>query len=638
MRQIPAQLFPLSAAFVALGVLALGQTPEASRATRVARQDASVAADRSAANPELMPVEEIRAGMVGTGRTVFQGAELEDFQVHILGVLRHVMGPRRNLILARLEGGPLAETGVIAGMSGSPVYVDGRLIGAVSYSLGAFSKEPIAGITPIAEMMESVALPGARPATSPARLELPVTREGLAASLRAAFTRARPFAGRADDLEVLGLSFTAGAQLGAMLRPIATPLVIGGFSPDLTDIVAGSFRDLGFAPTVTSATRDAPTPNSDRPLRPGDAVGVSLVTGDLELAATGTVTHIDGDRVYAFGHPFYNLGPTQFPMTTAHVFTVLPSLSSSVKIVGVGDVVGTFQQDRATAIAGTLGDGPPLIPLHISLDSDRGLSKSFDFEVVDDQLFTPLLTYLSILNTLRSYEREFGAATFAVKGTTRVKDYGDIAFEDVFAGDSPSVGAATYVAAPITFLLSNHFAPVEIEAVDITISSTEQPRTATLERVWLDNVRPRAGDTVDLKILTRTYRGEETTRTVPIAIPSNASGTLSILVSDGTRLTRWERQQLRTPGEPRSLEQMIRALNNAHRNNTLYVRLLNSDAGAVVNGETLGSLPPSILSVFESDRSGGSFIPLRKATIGDWELPTDYAVSGSRLLTISLNQ
>src|SRR5688572_20135877 len=186
------------------------------------------------ATPALMPVEEIRAGMVGTGRTVFQGSELQDFKVHILGVLRNVIGPKRNLILARLEGGPLAQTGVAQGMSGSPVYIDGRLIGAVSYSIGAFSKEPIAGITPIEEMKDDTAMPRAR-APSQARLELPVTRESLAAALTATYARLAPFAARSADVQTIGIPAAAGAQLGAMMRPISTPLLMGGFEPDIAD-------------------------------------------------------------------------------------------------------------------------------------------------------------------------------------------------------------------------------------------------------------------------------------------------------------------------------------------------------------------------------------------------------------------
>src|ERR671931_117464 len=234
-----------------------------------------------------MSVSEIRPGMVGIGRTVFDGTHVEEFKAHILGVLGNVIGPRRSLILARLEGGPLANTGVIAGMSGSPVYVDGKLIVAVSYALGSFSKEPIAGITPIAEMTDAAALNASRPPGARVHIELPLT--------------------------------------------------------------------------------------------PGDAVGVAFLTGDLQLGGTGTVTHIDGEHVYAFGHPMYNLGPTEFPMTRAYVYTVLPSLLASMKLSTTGEVICTFLQDRATTIAGRLGSGPKLIPLTLTLDTGRAPKRTFSF-------------------------------------------------------------------------------------------------------------------------------------------------------------------------------------------------------------------------------------------------------------------
>jgi hypothetical protein len=583
-----------------------------------------------------MPVDAVKPGMIGTGTSVFEGNQRAEFKVQILGVLRNVLGPRRNLILARLEGGPLAQTGVIAGMSGSPVFIDGQLVGAVSYSLGAFSKEPIAGITPIDEMIETTSLNTRRaPVTRQARVEGPLTYDTMAVFVRQAFTRLQPFAERPQDVQSFGLPLAAGADLATKLRPIATPIVLGGFGGEVFDMLAGSLRGAGFVPVV-SGSAGAQEAGSTEPLQPGDALGVSLVSGDLEMAATGTVTYVDGDRVYAFGHPFYNLGPTAFPMTRAHVMTVLPSLMSSTKVTGVGEVIGTVQQDRATAIAGTLGEGPKMIPLHISLDSDRGMQKKFSFQVVNDQMFTPLLTYISILNTLRSYEREYGAATFTVKGKTMVKEHGTLDFEDVFTGESPSMGAAASIAGPITFLLSNDLAPVELESVDISISSTEQPRTSTLERVWVDELQPRAGRTVPLKILTRSYRGEEHIRTLPIDIPANAMGTLSLLVSDGAQLAQWEQREMRQSLEVQNIPQMIRALNNTRRNNRLYVRLLSSGAGAVVNGETLSALPPSVLAVLESDRNGGNFTPLRSAAIGQWEMQTEYAVSGSRMLTINV--
>jgi hypothetical protein len=374
------------------------------------------------------------------------------------------------------------------------------------------------------------------------------------------------------------------------------------------------------------------------PLKPGDAIGVAFVTGDLQLGGTGTVTHIDGDRVYAFGHPMYNLGPTEFPMTRAYVYTVLPSLFSSMKLSSTGDVIGTFLQDRATTIAGRLGPGPQLIPLTLTLESDRTTKRTFNFGLVNDQLFTPLMTYATILNTASSYERQFGTATFQVRGTATIKKHDAIAFNNLFSGEQASMGAAAYIVAPITYLVGNDFEKVQLESIDITLSTAEEPKTATLERVWLDDPRPRAGRTVPLKMLLRTYRGDDIVRTLPIEIPSNASGSLSVLVTDGARLSQAEQRETRTPNQQRSVDQMIRLLNKGRRNNTLYVKLLGSDAGAVVNGELLSSLPPSVLGVLESDRNGGTFNPLHSATIGEWELPTEHLVSGSRTVTITVSQ
>lgn len=585
----------------------------------------------------LMPLDEIRPGMIGVGRTVFQGSELQDFKVQILGVLRNVQGPRRDLILARLEGGPLAETGVAQGMSGSPVYIDGRLIGAISYSIGTFSKEPIAGITPIAEMKD--ATESRRKPAPRARLDLPVTREGLAAALTAAYGRLAPFASRPADVQSIGLPAAAGAQIGAMLRPIATPIVMSGFEPEAVDLLGGAFRDAGFTPVVSGGSSDPALPVPSHPLREGDAIGVALIRGDLEMGATGTVTHIDGDRIYAFGHPFYNLGPAEFPLTRAYVYTMLPSLMSSFKISSLGETIGTMQQDRATAIAGTLGRGPALVPMSVTLDSDRSTTKrTLEYRLVNDQLFTPLVAYVAMFNTLASYERQYGAATFMVRSRARIKGHGDLTVEDVFTEDNPILGASTAVAAPLSMLLANDIEPIALEGLDVSIISSETPRSVTIERAWLDEVRPRAGKTIPLKVLTRSYRGEETISTVPIEIPANVSGDLSLLVTDGRHLNALEQRDLRRSLQPQSVTQMLRALNETRRNNRIYIRLLSGTPGAVVNGEALTALPPSVLSVLEGDRNGGTFTPIRSATVGEWELPMDSAVTGARLLTLTVER
>jgi hypothetical protein len=246
------------------------------------------------------------------------------------------------------------------------------------------------------------------------------------------------------------------------------------------------------------------------------------------------------------------------------------------------------------------------------------------------------MTYTALVNTLGSYERQFGTASYAVSGKVRLKKYDEVSFDNLFAGDNSPSNASAYVVAPISALINNDYENVEIDNLELTVKSTEEPLTASVERVWLDDTRPRAGRTVPLKVLLRTYRGEDMLRTIPIAIPANASGTLVVMVSDGQRLSQTEQREARQP-QPRSVSQLIRSLNKARQNSTLYVKLLASDAGAVVRGELLSSLPPSVLAVLESDRSGGSFNPLNSATIGEWELPTDHVISGTRTLTIQVS-
>ena len=600
----------------------------------------ALAATTPMAQTPTMPVDEVRPGMVGIGRTVFHGSTIEEFKVHILGVLKNVVGPRRDLILARLEGGPLERTGVIAGMSGSPVYIDGRMIGAVSYSLGQFSKEPIAGITPIAEMTDATALATSPPGTRPVAMTWPPTPEELLSIWARDLGRTRPFA--SDPLQtLLSGDPSLSPRLATMLHPIAVPMVTSGFEPGLFTPLTPALADRGLVPVSASATA-APqqavrTSATSATLRPGDAMGVALMTGDFMLGATGTVTHIDGDRIYGFGHPMFNLGPTQFPLTRADVQLILPSLLASSKLASFGEVVGTVQQDRATAVAGRLGAAPRMIPMSITLNSDRTTKREFHVQVVKDVTFTPLLTYLAIANVLTGYERAAGPASYTVRGTATIRQHGDIAFEDIFTGDQPAGAASAYVAGPMTFLLKNASEPVEVERLTLTIDAVEQSRTARIERVWLDTDRPRAGRDATVKVLLRTHRGEELIKTVTIATPPNAAGSLQLLVADANRFTAEDRRQTRG-ADVQPVAQMIRTFNRARRNNRLYVRLSASDEGAIVNGEALSGLPPSVLAVLEADRNSGTYSPLRTAVRGEWEVPVELSISGSRQLTIALDQ
>jgi hypothetical protein len=583
----------------------------------------------------FMPVDDVRAGMEGVGRTVFSGETPEEFAVHILGVLRNIVGPQRDLVLARLDGGPLAEAGVMQGMSGSPVYIDGRLLGAVSYALGTFSKVPIAGITPIGEMVEATAMATVRAPSTRVRLELPLSPERLTAALSTTLRRIQSFAADPADIEVVGLSRQAGAQLAFGLQPIATPFIMNGFAGPSADLLRGALRGAGFAPSaVPPSESQDPAPGSL--LEPGDAVGLLVARGDLEVGASGTVTHVDGNRVYAFGHQFFNLGPTAFPMTRAAVHTLLPSLMTSQKVATLGSIVGTVEQDRTTAIAGTLGAGPSLIPVRVELDSDRGYAKRFAFDVVHDEFFTPLLVYLSIASALNGYERQVGTATFAVEGTATVAGHEALRLSDLFTGVEAAAGASSYVASPVTLLMANQIEPVRVEAINVTIRASEEPLSATIERAWLDEVRPRVGETLRLSVLLREYGGREQLHTVPVSLPPNAPRDLTLLVADATHMAQWEQREQQGSQQPQSVSQIIRVLNRRRPNNRVYVRLLATDAGAVVAGEPMPALPPSVLTVLEADPQASEFSRLRQAVLGAWDIPTGSAVSGSRTLAITV--
>ena len=590
-----------------------------------------------------MPLEEVRAGMTGTGITVFEGTTRERFDVHVLGVLTNAVGPRRHLIVARLAGGPLAETGVVQGMSGSPVYVDDRLIGALSYAFGAFSTDAIAGITPIEEMAATDAA-AAAPRTA-ARLpptDPPSAPDEVLARLGGSLiARAQPFARRPVDVRAEGLPAAEAGRLGALLRPIGTPLGLSGFVPEVRDLWSEAFGGAGVVTPVAAPAGGAPqraaTPPDAAPLQPGDAVGAALMRGDFTMAGTGTVTLVDDGRVYAFGHPFYNLGPARFPMMRARVTTLLPSRAQSTRLASVGDVLGTIDQDRATGIFGTLGPGPALVPVTITLAADdRDLRQRFAFDVVDDRVLTPLLTYTGVLNTFFAWTRQLGAGTYRVEGTARLRGRPDVSFGNVFAGDAAAAGAAAAVAAPLTTLAVNRLKPVAFDGIDLAITSSSEPRTATVERAWIDADRLRAGATVPLRVALRDSEGQVAIETLPLTLPPHVSGPVQLLVADATRAGQRDLASGSHPRSARTLPQLIRTLNGLRRNDRIYVRLIVPRRGAVVGGEPLPGLPASVLAVVQGDRATGDVTDLRDVTVGTWEIETDRMVTGSRLLSLTV--
>jgi hypothetical protein len=586
----------------------------------------------------ILPLSEVRPGMEGVGRTVFEGATVESFGVRILGVLENAVGPRQSLVLARLEGGPLERTGVIAGMSGSPVFVDGRLLGAIAYAF-PFGKEPIAGITPIGDMLEAAAAPGA-PRAASARLRLGGSGASFAAPLDAeavAAALARPVRGLVPG-SFRGEPLPPGL-VGATLHPLALPLVFSGFDPDTFAWARGIFASMGFAPVMGGGGGgSSPGPVPD--LAPGAAVGVSLVEGDLDLSVSGTVTHIDHDRIYALGHPFYNLGPTQFPLKKAWVHAIFPSLQVSWKIASALDAVGTLDQDRPTAVSGRLGPLPRMMAVLVRLRSPRASERVFRFRVVEDELLTPLVTYVSLLSVLQGHERAFGAATLRVEAELALAGGRQVRFEDVVASEQPAQQAAAVVAGPLALIAGNDFEKVAVEQLTLTVDAVESREAATLVRAWVDAPLPlRPGSVVPVRVQLRTRRGETVTETLSLEVPASATGgSYTLLVADARTMDSVEQREMRQAFMPRDMDQLVRALNRLRAGNRIYARLTRTAGGAVVGGEYLPALPGSVLSVLSSADQGTSVVPLPAAAVWQGEIRAPRAVSGWRQLSLPVER
>jgi hypothetical protein len=620
---------------VGLYALAAGANPAPPQAA-VSPAPALAPLARVPSDVPIFALSDLKPGMRGVGRTVFANQKLETFDVEIIGALEN-SAPRQTMVMARLTGGPLATTGVIAGMSGSPVYIDGKLLGAVAFGFG-FSKEAIAGITPYQEMtgfsrLNDIML---RASASPDNSNLrpiPLRMSGLPmpideAAMVAKFT---------DALNAVGTNARASAGV-AGLSPLPIPLSVSGLQGSAFDVAKGLFSKMGFAPLQVPAKGTPPGPLP--PLEPGGPVAVSLIQGDFDFSAVGTVTHIDKDAVYAFGHPFFGIGPIDFPMRRAWVYDVFPSLNQSFKIASAHDTIGRFQQDRATGISGKMGAGPRMIPVKVSLQNRPGMKQDYSFSVVQDDLFTPLTVYASVLSVLQGQERVAGPSTVTLDATVNFTSIPPVRLQDQFADGQPGAMAAGLVGATIAFVMNNEFRRVSLESVAVNLTAKEAQETAAIDRAWLERDGPvRPGANVTVKVSLRTFRGEEVVVPIQVEVPPGVPpGRYAIFVSDGASLSQAEQREMRQAFVPRSLDQVVRAVNSIRKSTQIYVRLQRSEEGAAVSGTLLPGLPPSMIQVLGSSEGGEPVVRTGTTVVWDGEKAVDYSVKGSRFLALQIER
>jgi hypothetical protein len=597
----------LAALVVGLGVAAILLIPSPLRG-----QDAPAAAGPPPSDGGFFPLSEVRKGMTATAWTVFQGDNPEPMQVEILGVLRGARGPGQDMILAQLHGAKPEYTGVVAGMSGSPVYIGKRLLGSLSYRIGQFSKDPIAGITPIQQMLEV--------------RDMPIQGTGV---------REQGLANKAP--EAAGMNFQA----------METPLVMSGLQPEAIRLwqkqTAGTGLDMvaagGVGGSSISGIDDEPSAKALATVVPGSAVSAQLVRGDIEISATCTVTYIDPKQLLACGHPILQAGPVSLPMTTAEVVATLASPLNAFKIVNTGQLIGAFTEDRDSAIRGVLGLKPRMIPVHISVHSPTG-ERKLNVEVLDLPALTPQAMLVSLYESLLENNQSSSEMSYHLTGSIDLAGYPPSPLDEwASASDSGSAPMELALQAGGRFarIYSNGARQGAITGLHLDVEAIPHRIGMELETARIvsgDIVH--AGDTVIVEATVRPWQQPARNVRIPIKLPSRLSGgNLRILVSDAGTLDH-TLDQPKFSTRPADLETVLAEDRSKHQATRIYVSLLVPEAQAGVNGQSLTSLPLSVANALEPLRSAQdvSLNGESAALVGD--APAGGLLSGFQVLTLHI--
>ena len=564
--------------------------------------------------------------MRGVAYTVFEGVKPESMDVEVLGILHNVNGPKGDVILVRLHGKKVEYTGVVAGMSGSPVYLDGKLAGALAFRIGEFSKEPIAGVTPIADMLEINAMDRS-PAEESVAVKPSVTSVAGKTSSPGDVSSLQGF-----------VQDSSAAGFANYLKPIETPLVFNGFSQEAIQMFAGQLGSAGIVPVMGAGS--VSNDKQPEPVEPGSAISAILVRGDMDIEATCTVTYIDPQRLLACGHPLLQFGAVDLPMNKAEVLATLPSPLNAFKIVNTTEPVGTFVQDRHTGIMGVFNRQPEMIPVTLNIHSDMGV-KQFHYEVLNNPKLTPVALMVTVFNALHGVN-EFGEEiTYRLSGNIGVKGFPEVTMKNMFAPSDGAQPAAMQAAVSLGErfgrIYDNPYNAAAVNGVNLDFDLVRERRWARLESARTDLTEARPGEEIMLETVLAPYRGERIVQHIPVKIPTSASkGTLRILVSDGETLDHLGHMN---PAFGRSLDlaSTIALLNKEHSNNRVYVSLLEADPEARVADKVMPTLPISIMNVMDGMRGNQEMIVSGESNVDETSTPPlDYVVSGAQLLTVTV--
>jgi hypothetical protein len=573
--------------------------------------------------------------MSGTAYTIFAGSQVEAFPLDVIGVMPNFLGPGQAIILVQLKGAKAEHTGVVAGMSGSPVYINGKLVGALSLKLGTFTKEPIGGVTPI----EDVIHPQQQLAPSSAQSQ-------PGAPIGFTLPDANGNNGGNDDNSSGSRSPLVLPQApqvqpwpsGSSLEPIETPLIFSGIQPETLRQFASQLQSYGLVATQGGTSSAAPSA-ADKHLVPGDMAGMVLVQGDLSIASACTVTAVHADNVYLCGHPFLSLGNVQMPLAHTDVLATLSSDLASTKIINVGEPIGTITGDHLTAVTGKIGPAPAMIPLNLTLKAN-GAEKKLHFELMNHPKITPLLVGITLFNGLTQNNLYSEGTTLHLAATLRIHGHPPVQIESTYApGDifvPDGIPLAINIQSVFMRLFTNTRELPVFDDLDVQVDSQPGRNSFNIESAWLEKGEAAPGENIRVRILVRPYRGaariEETTIRVPDQAPRGT--TLRILVSDGETLNRSSRGfGISGPGANSGLDQLIAILNRERRNDRLYVGVFAPSPTLLWDDKELPNVPLSQINVIDGRPTPGTVQILRESLASEAFVPLGGPISG----VISLN-
>ena len=589
------------------------------------------------AQTAFFPLKDVTPGLRGIGKTVFSGNRIEEFQVEVLGVLENI-GPKQSLILARLSGGPLEKTGVLQGMSGSPVYIDGRLAGAVALAF-PFAKEPIAGIRPIEEM---VRVTEAGRESPPSQVAHQRDHIGDHNGARNEFSLASLLAGK-DLTRILPRRQELSAG-DTKLLDIATPISFAGFTRETLDYFAPQLRALGLEPAQGLAAGGHADPHMGDPstLKPGSMISVELMTGDMSIGADGTITYIDGSRIYAFGHRFLAIGSTALPFARAEVLALLPVMSSSFKISAPKEMMGAILQDRNTAIAGEFGHAAAMAPVSISVSRAGRRLDSYQLEMVNDRFLSPLLLQMAVFSTIDATERTVGASSFRVTGEVELQgSAAPLKLNNMYAADTGSAMIASLsTAIPLAYVLQSGFDSLQVKKVVLNIESFDAKMQLQIDNVFVNRREVRPGEKVELTAMLVGDNGKETARKVEYQVPLGATpGPLLFTVADGMTTNLTEFRQI-IGAQPKSISQLISTVNNLRANTKAYVRVWRPEPAFQLEGEDFPDPPPSVALILAGAQTAlGSVTQTRNSKLAELEIGAgDCAITGSKTIQVEVKE